>query len=90
MKRLPELQRCIACGVPLTEAMLGEPGKGCCRSCTLPDGSMVPYEKVLSDLAAHLVRTLDLDESAARALAAERLSRLPAWQRRASRKRGAQ
>jgi hypothetical protein len=93
MKLLAELERCISCGVPMTEAAMhagADPAKPYCRGCARPDGSMISYDEVLGMLTSHLVRSLDLDESAARAIAAERLSKLPAWRRKPLRPGGRQ
>lgn len=57
----------------------GDPARPHCRSCVKDDGSVVSFEEVAARMAAHLEKTMDLHPAAARAIAEERLSQLPAW-----------
>jgi len=73
---------CITCGVPMRDAADhadGDLTRPHCRGCVRPDGSIITYDEVCEHMAEHLVQTLDLHPTAARTIAEERLSNLPAW-----------
>ncbi len=74
------IARCISCGAPLAkdQATAGETGPRC-AGCLRDDGTPKPWSEVVDDLAAFLVKALDLTDRAARRIAVERLSTLPAW-----------
>ncbi|HUX19819.1 MAG TPA: zinc ribbon domain-containing protein [Spirochaetia bacterium] len=76
------MKNCIACGMPMEtreDHAMGDETKDYCRYCARPDGSMQNYREKLEGMAAFVVRTQGIDAEAARKIAAESLSTLPAW-----------
>ncbi|HET6450203.1 MAG TPA: zinc ribbon domain-containing protein [Spirochaetia bacterium] len=73
---------CIACGMPMSapeDFAAGDVTKDYCRHCARPDGTMQSYAEKLASYGSFLVKTQGLDTEAARAMAADIMSRLPAW-----------
>lgn len=67
---------CISCGMPIrTEAS----DKPYCQLCSNEDGTMKSYDDVLAGMTRFMVKTQGLDDGAAKMLAAEMMSGLPAW-----------
>lgn len=82
MKDVPPLERCPSCGAPFLKKLgdfLPPAGRNRCAACYHDDGSEKTYQDIVSGMAAYLVDALDLSPSAAREIAAERVSSLPAW-----------
>ena len=76
------MKTCIACGMPMKEPKdfaMGDVEKDYCVYCARPDGTMQSYTEKLEGMTAFIVKTLGLDESAARSAAKDMMSRLPAW-----------
>jgi len=76
------LTRCIACGMPMSrpkDHAMGDPSKGYCTHCARPDGTMVSWEEAREGSTAFMVKTRGIDETAARRVVEEMMSRLPAW-----------
>ncbi len=74
--------RCASCGAPLLKKLgdtLPAGGGDRCPGCYRPDGSPKSKDEIIAAMASWLVDALDLQPSAARAIAAERISSLPAW-----------
>ncbi len=74
--------KCIACGMPMmqpAEFAAGDVTKNYCRHCCRPDGSMKSRHEVLEGMSAFIVRTQGIDLSAARRVAEDAMSKLPAW-----------
>jgi hypothetical protein len=57
----------------------GDVNKDYCQHCSKPDGSLKPYEEVLSGLTAFIKRTQGLDDGVAGATAKKMLSGTRAW-----------
>jgi hypothetical protein len=51
-----------------------------CVHCARPDGSMRSYDEALEGMTQFMVRTQGIDEGVARGVAADMMSKLPAWQ----------
>jgi hypothetical protein len=76
------MKLCIACGMPMSKPAdypSGDESKDYCVHCARPDGSMQSYEERAAGMAAFIVRTQGLDESAALGAAKAAMARLPAW-----------
>ncbi len=78
---------CIACGMPMSKPedfAAGDATKDYCRHCARPDGSMQSYREKLASYGAFLVKTQGLDAGAAKVMAKDIMSKLPAWKNRTS------
>ncbi len=78
---------CIACGMPMSKPedfAAGDTAKDYCRHCARPDGSMQSYREKLASYGAFLVKTQGLDAGAAKVMAKDIMSKLPAWKNRTS------
>jgi hypothetical protein len=79
------MRLCISCGMPMEKPgdyPGGDETKEYCVHCARPDGSMQAYEERARGMAAFVVATQGLDETAALAAAKALMSRLPAWKGR--------
>jgi len=77
-------QKCIACGMPMTQASdfaNGDSSKDYCKHCARPDGSMKSRDEVLEGMTAFIVRTQGFDPAAARKTAETAMRDLPAWKK---------
>jgi hypothetical protein len=77
--------QCIACGMPMEKPedhAAGDVTKDYCLHCARPDGTMQPYDEKVESMAAFIMRTQDVDREAAREIAKEMMSKLPAWRDR--------
>jgi hypothetical protein len=77
------MKTCIACGMPMEKAddfPNGDESFDYCVHCAKPDGSMRTYDEQLDGMSAFMVRTQGMDASVARGMAADMMSKLPAWQ----------
>lgn len=73
---------CTSCGMPFEcpeDHALGREDLPYCAYCTKADGTLKSYEEVLDGFMEHLVHTQGLNKPAARQMAAETMSKLPAW-----------
>jgi hypothetical protein len=61
---------------------LRDESKDYCVHCAKSDGTMQSYDERAAGMAAFIVRTQGLDESAALAAAKARMGALPAWKGR--------
>lgn len=80
MQAPDKIDRCISCGAPLAKdlATADETGPRC-TGCFRDDGTPKSWSEVVEGMAGFLVKSLDLTDRAARRIAKERLSKLPAW-----------
>jgi hypothetical protein len=60
----------------------GDTARDYCRHCARPDGSMQSYREKLESYGAFLVKTQGLDTWAAKTMAKDIMSKLPAWKDR--------
>jgi len=76
---------CSSCGMPFQKAedhALGREDMPYCAYCTKEDGTLKTYEEVLEGFMEHLIHTQGLNKSAARQMASDTMSKLPAWNKR--------
>ncbi|MEV6314713.1 zinc ribbon domain-containing protein [Streptomyces sp. NPDC051776] len=76
---------CVSCGMPMRtveEHAAADPSKDFCHHCAREDGRMKSYEEVLTGFAGFLQHTQGLQDNAARDVAAQILSKQPAWNNR--------
>ncbi len=73
---------CESCSLPLVadaDHGASDPTNRYCRYCTDASGVLRPYDHVLADFTALLVRTHGLNETAARETSAGIMAAQPAW-----------
>lgn len=78
-------KKCIACGMPMTEARYhagGNERKKYCIYCARPDGSMQSYEEKLDSLTEFIMEKYNLDKRNAVKKAKSIMSELPAWEKK--------
>jgi len=76
---------CIACGMPMTKPAdypNNDTTKNYCVHCAKPDGTMQTYDEKRASMAAFIIRTQGLDETAALRAAEAHLRKQPAWKDR--------
>lgn len=76
---------CESCSMPMladTDHGASDPANRYCRYCTDAAGVLRPYDAVLADFTALLVRTHGLNEAAARETSAGIMAAQPAWSAR--------
>ncbi len=76
---------CESCSLPLISPEdhgAGDPANRYCRYCTDAVGTLRPYDAILADFTALLVRTHGLTEAAARETSAGIMATQPAWRGR--------
>jgi hypothetical protein len=57
----------------------GDTAKDWCVHCAGPDGSLKTFDEAVTGMAAFMVQSQGLDESAAREAARTYLMKMPAW-----------
>ena len=81
-KKMNTENMCIACGMPMEKPedhAMGDVSKNYCLHCCKENGEMRNYEETLAGMSVFLMTSQGLTEDAARKMAAEGMSRLPAW-----------
>jgi hypothetical protein len=73
---------CSSCGFPLDETTSAAGVALYCRHCVDAEGRLRPYHEVLANNARWYEENQGLDPDAARRLATELMSKLPAWRDR--------
>lgn len=73
---------CSSCGYPMTKPehhALNNINSEYCPHCTDAEGKLLPYEIILENNISYYQSSQGISESAARKMAVETLSTLPAW-----------
>lgn len=75
---------CYSCGMPLEKASdhaLGDANNQYCIYCTDEQGQLKSYEDILNGTANYLVHSQGMSLEAAKGIANDMLSKLPAWKK---------